>query len=400
MLKTVLVDDERPSLKALEHLLKQYSNIEIVGSFTDIDQALELVKCDPIHLLFLDIDMPKLNGIGVAKKIFGENSTIEIVFVTAYNQFAVDAFEVNAIDYIMKPVSKKRLDRTIERIVNKKLSMNPSIVRQNQTDFLNQLLTQKFTDPDDILQRANLLGIDFSQSFSLYFLLITDGNRQSRTAFIEKISTEHGLIAWETPQGICILDYTLSGSTNHKNQELESASNLKAIAATYFPETKIVLGIAEHYPETKCFANRYVQARNAAVIGMHMSQSSGVYHFLDSGFLPVLDQYVNKHSIDNLIDNTIGKILEYDRINDTELFRTMEKIVFNNTLQDVANTLFIHYKTVLFRKQSIEKILGTSINSFAGRTMLGVALTLYYLRNIPTINAKSPPYNLYQTNIE
>ena len=400
MLRTVLVDDERPALKALEHLLNHYRDIEIVGAFTDIDQALELVKSDTIHLLFLDIDMPKLNGIAAAKKILANNTNINIIFVTAYSHFAVEAFEVKAFDYIMKPVSPKRLNKTMERIIQNHPKSNSFAMQQKKNVFLNKLIAKKITDPDDIPQQAQVLGIDFTQSFSLFFLLLSDTNNQlmcekpdgkhtAINALIEELSERAGLVVWQTHQGIGILDYTVSASDDCKTEELAMAGHLKAIAARHFPNITVALGIAERCTKIESFTNRYVQARNAAVIGIHVSPSLGVYHFMDSGFLPVLNQYVNKQSSDILIDSTIGKLLEHDRITGTELFRTMEKIILSNSLQDVANTLFIHYKTVLFRKQAIEKILGMSMNSFAGRTMLGVALTLFYLRNIPLINNRS-----------
>ncbi|MBP2635369.1 MAG: domain S-box protein [Firmicutes bacterium] len=391
MLRTILVDDEKPALKALERLLIQYPDIYIVGMFTDINQALELIKNDSIHLLFLDIDMPKLNGIAAAKEILSNNATIDIIFVTAYSHFAVEAFEVNAFDYIMKPVSPKRLNKTIERIIQNRLAPDVLSMQQNKNEFLNKLITKTLTDIDVILQQAKKMDIDFTQSFSLFILLFPDTITPDEkivaiNAFIEELSKKIGLVVWQTSHGIGILDYTLTSSENCKNEELTSAINLKTIAAKHFPDIRVALGIANRYPKLENFPDRYVQARNAAIIGFRVSPASGIYHFADSGFLPILNQYVNEQSINTLIDSTIGKLLEHDRVTGNDLFHTMEKIILSNNLQSVANMLFIHYKTVLFRKQAIEKILGVSMNSFAGRTMLGIALTLFYLKDIPPIS--------------
>ncbi|CUH97522.1 hypothetical protein P22_3653 [Propionispora sp. 2/2-37] len=397
MLRTILVDDEKPALKALEHLLKPYSDLEIVGMFTDINHALDLIRNDTIQLLFLDIDMPKFNGIEAAKKIFSNHANIGIIFVTAYSHFAVEAFELNAIDYIMKPVSPSRLRKTIERIIHFK--WNTLTVQQNKNEFLNSLIEKKMADPDDTLQQATLMNIDFTRSFSLFFLLIANTNNQimweppdgTSTAvntLIKELSKDTGLVVWQTYQGIGILDYTITASVDCKSEEIESASSLKAIAARHFPDKIVAIGIAKRYPKLENFSERYVQARNAAIIGIRVLPNLGIYHITDSKFLPVLNQYVNKQSIDTLIDSTIGKLLEHDRVAGTDLFHTMETIILSNNLQAVANTLFIHYKTVLFRKQTIERILGISMNSFAGRTILGIALTLFYLRDIPTINSE------------
>jgi two-component SAPR family response regulator len=136
MLKTILVDDERPALKALEYQLKQYKEIEIVGGYIDITLAFEKMRKESIDLVFLDIEMPKMKGIEAAKKALAINSDMQIVFITAYDGYAVDAFEVDAVDYIMKPVLKRRLDRTIERI--KKRHSSP--LKVNDRQQVNKIL--------------------------------------------------------------------------------------------------------------------------------------------------------------------------------------------------------------------------------------------------------------------
>jgi len=386
MLRTVLVDDEKPALKALERLLSQYPDIEIIGMFTEVNQALDLIKNDNVHLLFLDIDMPKVNGIEAAKIIYNNKENIDIIFVTAYSHFAVEAFELNAIDYIMKPVSPNRMNKTMARIIQSRLHLDDRVVQQNKNELLNNLITKKNTNLDDILQQAKLINIDFAQSFSLFFLLISDTDTKKINALIEELSERSELVVWQTYQGIGILDFTIAASADYKSEELIAAVNLKAIAARYFSDKTLAIGIAKHYTKLERFAERYVQARNSAIIGNRVSPNLGIYHIVDSVFLPVLHQYVDKESADNLIDSTIGKLIEHDRVTGADLFHTMEMIILNHSFQEVANVLFIHYKTVLFRKQAIEKILGISINSFAGRTMLGMALTLFYLRDVPDLH--------------
>jgi DNA-binding NarL/FixJ family response regulator len=398
MLRTILVDDERPALNALSHLLKDYPEIEMAGTFTDINQALDFIGDDGnIQLVFLDIDMPKLNGIAAAKIIFARGGQIDIVFVTAYQQFAVEAFEVDATDYILKPVSPKRLDQTIERIVQKRLAPLGLAARRERADLLNQLIAGEPDDPAAILRRGQALGVNLALPFSFFVILpVVNESRIPRkqptdlslavNGFLDRLAAESGLVAWPTGHGIGVLDFTLAPSSEDRPaEESARAVLLKARLDSMFPEITVVVGVAEPAFKIENFAGRYLQARNAAAIGMRVAPESGVHHFRDSGFLPVLDQYVNTQNVDTLIGNTIGKILEYDRRNSGELFRTMEKIVISNNLQEVAQSLFIHYKTVTFRKQTIERILGFAMNSFTGRTMLGVALTLYYLRNIPSI---------------
>lgn len=149
LLKTILVDDEELAISGLEYSLKQYKQIEIIGQFTDIYEALKKVKEEKIDVVFLDIEMPGMNGLEFADHILKYDPNIQIIFVTAYNTYAVEAFATNVQDYILKPVSEKRLAKTIERIL-KKYEMLMTIYKldiQSKTDYLTGLYNRRcFTD--------------------------------------------------------------------------------------------------------------------------------------------------------------------------------------------------------------------------------------------------------------
>lgn len=402
VLRTILVDDERPALKILARFLKEYPNIEIVGAYTDFSEALEQIGAHDIQLVFLDIDMPNLNGIEAARKIAAINDNTDIVFITAYDEFALAAFEMNTLDYIMKPVTKKRLDKTFERIQKKHAPPDALILRQQRNEFLNGLIAGGSIEPDNVMHQAMLLGIDLDRPFSLFFLHVAAAERAigqavaadrqvTVSAIVERLSAEADLLVWETESGVGVLDYTAQSGDDVRKKELARASRLRETIARDFPEITTAIGIAEHHAGAANLADRYVQARNAVAIGLHVSPESGVYHFLDSGFLTVVDRYIDRRRVAALIDRTIGRIIEYDRENGTELFRTMEEIILHDSLQSVAKKMFVHYKTVLFRKQSIERILGISMGSFEGRTTLGLALALHYIDHFAsTRSAKTP----------
>lgn len=124
-MKVVLVDDESIALEVLSFALSSYDDIEIIGSYTDPHLALkDLDRLKP-HVIFLDIEMGPVNGLEIAHRILGKDDSIEIVFITAYSQYAVGAFELNALDYLLKPIQKKRLDKTIKRL-REKISVGES----------------------------------------------------------------------------------------------------------------------------------------------------------------------------------------------------------------------------------------------------------------------------------
>lgn len=122
MIKAIIVDDEPPSLDKLEKLLNNSVLAEVEGKFTGPFAALEFLKENRTDIIFLDIEMPDMNGIELATRILDLQGNIDVVFVTAYNQYAVEAFRLNALDYLMKPVSADRLKETLYRIMERKIS--------------------------------------------------------------------------------------------------------------------------------------------------------------------------------------------------------------------------------------------------------------------------------------
>lgn len=144
MLKTVLVDDEPLSLDTLEYLLDKHDYVEVVGRYTNAVQAIEgIAKLKP-HLIFLDIQMPELDGFSVAKEVFDLGLDSHIVFATAYDVYAIKAFELNATDYILKPFSQERLGVSINRIITRLKNMS-ELDKQSSHDFIDAFANQSLT---------------------------------------------------------------------------------------------------------------------------------------------------------------------------------------------------------------------------------------------------------------
>jgi two-component system LytT family response regulator len=112
-MRAVIVDDERLARKELRRLLDEHPEIEIIGECSNGMEAIEFINAHKPDLVFMDIEMPELNGFEVLEKI---DKTPAIVFVTAYNDYALKAFEVNALDYVLKPVDPERLRETIAKL--------------------------------------------------------------------------------------------------------------------------------------------------------------------------------------------------------------------------------------------------------------------------------------------
>lgn len=116
MIGAVIVDDEILSINNLSNMLIESDIVELKGRFTSAKEALFNIEKMDIDVIFLDIEMREMNGMDFASEVNKINENIKIIFVTAFNQYAVDAFEVSAVDYLMKPVRKERLYKTLRKI--------------------------------------------------------------------------------------------------------------------------------------------------------------------------------------------------------------------------------------------------------------------------------------------
>jgi two-component system, LytTR family, response regulator len=113
-LRVVVADDERPARQFLLNLLRGVPDVDVVGEARDGEEAVALIERERPDLALLDLQMPELDGLGVVRLLRRDRLPL-IAFVTAYDQFAVQAFELNAIDYLLKPVDATRLRHTLTR---------------------------------------------------------------------------------------------------------------------------------------------------------------------------------------------------------------------------------------------------------------------------------------------
>ncbi len=115
-LETLVADDEEPSRQRLIRLLEKHSDIEVVAQAASGMEVLSGIKQSGARVLFLDIQMPPPNGLEVAAELLEEKDPPLVVFLTAYSEHAVEAFELSAVDYLVKPVKPERLRKTLERL--------------------------------------------------------------------------------------------------------------------------------------------------------------------------------------------------------------------------------------------------------------------------------------------
>jgi two-component system LytT family response regulator len=127
-IKTIIVDDEKFAREALREALCNYGELDIINECKNGFEALKVIKKEKPQLIFLDIKMPEISGFDLVEMIEGE--PVQIVFVTAFDEFAIKAFEKNAIDYILKPINPRRLDITMEKVKQKMISHQPQPLKE------------------------------------------------------------------------------------------------------------------------------------------------------------------------------------------------------------------------------------------------------------------------------
>jgi two-component system LytT family response regulator len=137
-IRTLIVDDEPLARDRLRQLLQNEREIEIVGECGDGREAVTVIGKMSPGLIFLDVQMPELDGFGVLEAV-GAGPMPVIVFVTAHDQFAVRAFEVHAVDYLLKPFDRERFQKALRRAIEQIGSHDPGVIRQRQSALLADL---------------------------------------------------------------------------------------------------------------------------------------------------------------------------------------------------------------------------------------------------------------------
>ena len=171
-MKAIIIDDEAHCIETLTWLVQKYcKQIQLIGSYESAMDAIEPINSLTPDIIFLDIEMPQLNGFGLLNKIEIKNTSV--IFTTAYNHFAVQAFKVSATDYLLKPVDREDLVQAIKKVEQKKYGLLPE-----QFEILVQYIKNGNTKPvrvalttPDHLIFADAEDIIYCESDSNYTLI-------------------------------------------------------------------------------------------------------------------------------------------------------------------------------------------------------------------------------------
>ena len=194
-MKAVLVDDEQLARDELRYLLEQVGGVDVVGQAGNGVEALATIERFQPDVVFLDIQMPGLTGFEVARRLVDSDAATHIVFVTAYDQHAIEAFEVNAVDYLLKPVDQARLEVAVDRARRRIASDRP--VESPAANVSSAELEKIIEAVAERQSRKDRLAIKVGERFLL-------------------VQSEEIIYASLADEGITVVTGKLAGTSNYR----------------------------------------------------------------------------------------------------------------------------------------------------------------------------------------
>lgn len=169
-MKCIIVDDEPIARKGISRQVEQISQLELIDSFNSAEAALDFLKTNEIDLIFLDIQMPGMNGIELARIL--PKQTL-IIFTTAYSEYALDSYEVDAIDYLVKPIDPAKF----RKAVNKAITYHALLMDEEEKSVENVEEDFIFVKSDRRFFKVNFKDVLFIEGLKDYVIIQMDGQR-------------------------------------------------------------------------------------------------------------------------------------------------------------------------------------------------------------------------------
>ena len=166
----IIVDDEFPSREELKYFISNFSSIKILEEFDDSIKALEYIEVNKPDIIFLDINMPKLDGMALGKIISHFPKQSLIIFITAHKDFAVDAFAIQAYDYILKPYSEERIVSTlinIEKCLDKKCANNKITLWNDSKMMVKSISEISYCEASERETLIFIKGVQYNMNCSI-----------------------------------------------------------------------------------------------------------------------------------------------------------------------------------------------------------------------------------------
>ncbi len=180
-LTCMIIDDEPLAVKLMESFVEKTPTLELAGAYTDSIEALARLKENPVDLLFLDIQMPDMDGLELSKIV---TEPTRVIFTTAFREYALEGFEVNALDFLLKPIRFSKFSQAVEKAVRWfELNEQPKQSTEQQLSYV-------FLKIDGELRRVELDSIQYISGMKDYMLFFIEGQQRPLTVHITMKSVE------------------------------------------------------------------------------------------------------------------------------------------------------------------------------------------------------------------
>ena len=169
MINCIIVDDEQPAIDILVHYVSQTPHLNLVGTTTNPIEALQMVTAQQAGLVFLDIQMPELSGIDFIKAL---NGKAKVILTTAYSEFALESYELDVVDYLLKPIRLPRFLSAVQKAVNELRDKDPEAEKGAEDDYIFVK-----TESKGKLLKINLADIDYIEGMKNYVAIYRGGQK-------------------------------------------------------------------------------------------------------------------------------------------------------------------------------------------------------------------------------
>ncbi len=285
-------------------------------------------------------------------------------------------------------------DITGRRHMDRMLSLAYELQRRN--DFINGIIFGNNAIDEAAIYLARKLGVDFSIPLLCFILRSEEyadtgmGNAESherrklKGSLIDLLESDSNYTVWDCRSDIGVLCQARNPPGRDAGEK-DLACRLREKVHDFASKLKVIIGVGNIQTGPEGIRKSYQHAWSAVISAQYQDEAKkedGIYYYKELGILKFLINYSEENYVDEFIEETIGKLIEYDQNRGTDLLITLEAIVQTFTLQAAAEKAFLHPKTIYYRKQRIQKILECSLDTIDMRLAMAMAIKLYKIKKI------------------
>lgn len=285
-----------------------------------------------------------------------------------------------------RTIASVAVDMTEWRETERRLQFAYELRRNS--DFINDIINKSAVADSQAIARALKFEIDFARPLRCCLLALhkpaaksdKGDNKATKLQMIKDevaylLSRDSRYLVWDCREGIGVL-----WQENNADESRRLVQDVAAKVAQYDKHLSTAIGVSDVNIGANCLLKGYRQALSAIMAARCESNNkSTVHYFRDLGLFQLLASLDGYDQTGDFVQEKIGKIIDHDHQKGTDYLRTLEEILYSANLREAAEKLFLHHKTVVFRKRRIEKILGGSLDRFEDRLAFAAAVKLYKL---------------------